>query len=239
MLMYEQLQPIDISTEANEREISIALTVDTVETEAEGIDARASSDDEPDILASTESTISTEEHSLPSTAGPSIQLDNISTSQSNHPSLLEIIESRFENNRNSPSSSVTSTSTDDSLTHPDAKSRSTSFSSVHSGLQTPNFKPDTSGMWCWSSTLLTSGEEDNTTEIFVKTSLGKILALHLDKNITVRQLKIKLEELEGTPHEEQRLYASMMQLRDNDPVFQYDSSSIDMRLQTLGGSRRR
>jgi hypothetical protein len=52
----------------------------------------------------------------------------------------------------------------------------------------------------------------------------------------VRQLKIKLEELEGIPHEEQRLYASTKQLRDNDRVFQYDPTAIDMRLQTLGGN---
>jgi hypothetical protein len=146
--MYELLQPVDISSGTNEREVSVALTVDTVETEAEGINTRTSSNNELDILASTESTISTEDHSLPSTARPSIQLDNIPTAQSNNPSLLEIIESRFENNRISPSSSVTSTSTDDSLTHPDAKSRSTSFSSVHSGSQTPNFEPDKPGMSC-------------------------------------------------------------------------------------------
>jgi hypothetical protein len=146
MLMYELLPPVDISMEANGREVSVALTVDTVETEAEGIDTRAGSDDERDILASTESTISTEEHSIASAARPSIQRDNISTAQTNNPSLLELIESRFENNRISPSSSVTSTSTDDSLTHPDAKSRSTSFSSIHSGPQTPNLKPDISGM---------------------------------------------------------------------------------------------
>jgi hypothetical protein len=84
--------------------------------------------------------------------------------------------------------------------------------------------------------VLISGEEGNTTEILVKTSSGKTLALHLDKNITVRQLKIKLEEVEGTPHEEQRLYVSTKQLRDNDCVSQYDSSSIDMRLNTLGGN---
>jgi hypothetical protein len=146
MLMYELLPPVDISMEANGREVSVALTVDTVETEAEGIDTRAGSDDERDILASAESTISTEEHSIASAARPSIQRDNISTAQTNNPSLLELIESRFENNRISPSSSVTSTSTDDSLTHPDAKSRSTSFSSIHSGPQTPNLKPDISGM---------------------------------------------------------------------------------------------
>ena len=47
---------------------------------------------------------------------------------------------------------------------------------------------------------------------------------------------MRLEELEGTPHAEQRLYVSTKQLRDNDCVSQYDSSSIDMKLQTLGGN---
>lgn len=219
MLMYELLQPVDNPTDMNERDVSLAPTMDTAETEPEGIEARAELEDDMDRLDSTELTISSEEHSLPSTARPSIQLDNVLPHQKHRPSLLELVESRLENNRISPSSSVTSTS-EDSLTHPDEKSRSTSFSSIHSRPHTP----------------LHASEAAGTTEIFVKTGSGKTLALYVDKTITVQQLKVKLEELEGIPHAEQRLYASTKQLRDEDPLSHYDVKTIQMNTNMNGGS---
>jgi hypothetical protein len=225
MLMYELVHPVDNPTVLNDREVSIAPTLDTVETEPEDIDIRAALEDDQgleddlDRLDSTESTISSEEHSLPSTARPSLQLDNISTLPKNNYSLLDLVVSRSENNRISPSSSVTSTS-EDSLTHPDEKSRSTSFSSVHSRPQTPSHASD----------------EGSMTEIFVKTGSGKTLTLNVDKAITVQQLKVKLEALEGTPHAEQRLYSSMKQLRDEDSLSHYDLNTIQMNVSLNGGS---
>jgi hypothetical protein len=137
MLMYELVQP-DISEPISEGDVSTTPTVQTLDTVAESPEASTLPEDEPVVIQSADIDSLTEDSSLTSTEShPSFRLDPIPSTK-NDPSLLDIVESRLEKIKISPSSSVASTE-DDSLHHDD-KSRSTSFSSTHSRPQTPIFE---------------------------------------------------------------------------------------------------
>ena len=136
MLMYELVEP-DEST--NEGDMSTAPTVETLDTVAESTEGSTLPEDEPVMVESADVDSMTEESSLASTdRRSSVQFDPIPVKTD--PSLLDIVESRLENIKISPSSSVTSTSTEDDSLHHDDKSRSTSFSSTHSRPPTPIFE---------------------------------------------------------------------------------------------------
>ena len=111
MLMYELISPPEDSTTQQQRETSLALTLDTIETTPDTIPDPTTPDDSP--------TISDDVPAPPAAAVPTD------------------LELQLEKVHISPPSS--DTSTDD--TDQDRKtSRSTSFSSVHSRPVTPIFE---------------------------------------------------------------------------------------------------
>jgi hypothetical protein len=143
MLMYELVQSDCVSEGISERDVSTAPTLDTLDTVAASTDASTIPEDELVVAESIEGEPLTEENeSLASTERrPSLQLNPIIPSTQPAPSLLALVEHRLETIKISPTSSVTSTSTeDDSLANHDEKSRSTSFSSTHSRPRTPIFE---------------------------------------------------------------------------------------------------
>ena len=165
MLMYELVESAGIEW----RDISVAPTINTEETIPESIniseDAFEDTDSEDNTPATERASLHFENRPLlqldndPTTKGPlqrenvpiddSLQSENAPTNgplqlknnrTDNGPSLLEMVESKLEGTHISPTSSIASHSTDDSIVELGQKStRSTSFSSIHSRPRTPIF----------------------------------------------------------------------------------------------------
>jgi hypothetical protein len=125
MLMYEL---VDLEG-SSQREVSMALTIDTVET----------APDSPTVTEEVSEFSDSEDESPALAEGP-FDLENDAT-PNRTPSLLEMVESKLEGTHISPSSSIASNSTEDSIIDLEQKTtRSTSFSSVHSRPETPIFE---------------------------------------------------------------------------------------------------
>jgi hypothetical protein len=160
MLMYELIESAGIEW----RDVSVSPTINTVETIPESI--AISEDALEQNTESGDDTPATERASLHFEKRPSLQLNsdgalhfengstpddplkpqNATTNdplqlKKDHPSLLEIVEGELEATHISPTSSIASHSTGDSIVELGQKStRSTSFSSIHSRPQTPIFE---------------------------------------------------------------------------------------------------
>lgn len=160
MLMYELVESAGIEW----RDASVAPTINTVETIPDSItisedalehDSDWEDDDSPvteraslhfDERPSTKGALHLRNNS---TRDDPLQPDNAPTNghlqlkndrRGTGPSLLEMVESKLEVTHISPTSSIASHSTGDSIVEPGQKStRSTSFSSIHSRPQTPIF----------------------------------------------------------------------------------------------------
>lgn len=133
MLMYELVDVVG-NGKVEKREVSLAPTVETMETNPESLNAAISAE-VPEIS-------DPEEESQAQTQRPSLQLDPLRpVERMENRSLLDAVDAKLNNVHFSRSSSVASHSTDDFLVDPERKStRSTSFSSVHSRPQTPIFE---------------------------------------------------------------------------------------------------
>ena len=141
MLMYELVQPDLVSERVGRRDVSTAPSVDTLDTVAAS--TSTVHEEEPVLEPIEDGGMTKEDVSMTSTERrPSLQLGPIPSATGADPSLLDIVESRLEAIKISPTSSVTSTSISDtdSIAVPDEKSRSTSFSSTHSRPRTPIFE---------------------------------------------------------------------------------------------------
>ena len=160
MLMYELIESARIEW----RDVSIAPTINTVETIPESI--TISEDALEQNTDSGDDTPATERDSLHFEKRPSLQLnsdgalhfengsppdDRLKPQNANkngplqlkkdHPYLLEMVEAKLDATHISPTSSIGSHSTGDSIVELGQKStRSTSFSSIHSRPQTPIFE---------------------------------------------------------------------------------------------------
>jgi hypothetical protein len=162
MLMYELVHSAGMGDWIGERDRSVALTIDTMETEPESTAAfsddfipitasdaiesesdttiPASPEPQPQILngdTPTADTPAAETHTTHAIDAPVAELSVADTTNSS----LEIVAAQLGDVHISPPCSVTSNSTDDSLVHVEHEStRSTSFSSIHSRPQTPIFE---------------------------------------------------------------------------------------------------